>query len=411
MASKEKIESVLSILEECNFSSEQCKRVLTKISYFIKGNCNLRNKIDEYKKILMEYGYDEAGAIDRIISNPRPLWNSYEKNKKDIEVIVAGGNKKNIKIVDSAIKNVNVDGYKNDDVFDYLIDFGFSTKIINKDRKLGSILAYTDLESLKRLINFYFSFGYSKEDIIKCGNRTLLFLVNSDEFFVYWFRFFKKYNISNEEFMIMYKRNTHGFSYDGQQVDNVISWFRKFGFDQKQINKTIIGQPSLLNAVEDLYTEKLDNLLGMGYTREQVIKLVSLCPSILSNSILSTNYKFNILLDYGYTFEEATKITMGYPDYYSIGIPNIIDKLDAIADACLLDEIINCPKNLIQSAQLTRERCWYMLGVLQMTRGDEYRKRMFCAQENFFRKFKISSKDLSELYEKRRRKILSIEMS
>lgn len=74
---------------------------------------------------------------------------------------------------------------------------------------------------------------------------------------------------------------------------------------------------------------------------------------------------------------------------------------DAIYNAQVIEEIINNPNNLIQSAQLTRERSWYMKSIYKIEDNYLYRKTLFAVKNVFERRMRIDSSTLSKMYANR----------
>ena len=130
-----------------------------------------------------------------------------------------------------------------EDVYNYLIDFGFKREdidIIVNTYPINKTVSATLLKHIKENCDYLLEFGYTKSQIIKT-TKTIPNL----------------------------------FEYSAENIKKKLENLILLGYSKIQVIKMTKVLPSILSLSIENIKQKIKDLLSLGFTREQVIKIKS----------------------------------------------------------------------------------------------------------------------------------------
>ena len=113
-----------------------------------------------------------------------------------------------------------------------------------------------------------------------------------------------------------------------KNISNIYNYLEKY-YTKNEIIK-ITRKSSILfkcNNTKDI-EDKLDDIVGFGYSKEEVIKMFKKVPSLYSLKVKTIRKKINDMIELGYTKEEVLKMTKKSPSLYCYNNKNIKKKID-----------------------------------------------------------------------------------
>ena len=142
----------------------------------------------------------------------------------------------------------------NDDIFEYLINYGFSKENLDLFEEINEDMYFVSLNKVKENIEFFTSKGLNKEEIINLAifNPFILTLSTKrkkafDEIYI------NKLNLTNEQIKYLLLKNDNVYTCSPIEFEKIIDYFLKY-YSIDDIKQIILNNPSIIN-------EKLDEIM------------------------------------------------------------------------------------------------------------------------------------------------------
>jgi len=254
----------------------------------------------------------------------------------------------------------------NNGLTQYLLDFGYSDKDIQYIRS-SYALKYFKQETLFsniRSINDYFkNLGFCNDDIKK---------------------------------MIKSLPSIYGLSIENIKLK--IKSLIDLGYNQKDVIKMLKSLPSIYGLSIENIKLKIKSLIDLGYSKDEVIKMTKIQPTLYNLNIENIKIKINDIMSLGYSKDEVIKIIKSLPSILGLNIKNIKEKLNFYNSITLSKFIINNPKYLMQSVELSYARYMFLTSSGLIIDETNY-YRIFLSQKRFKASYNIDTDKLISMYD------------
>lgn len=248
---------------------------------------------------------------------------------------------------------------------EYLQDYGYSDDQIEKileHKKLNTLKDESLFKIIPRTIRCLESLGFNSNQIIKITSSLPPIFGHSEE------------NLR-------------------AKVDDMES----LGYTRKQIIRMASNFASIFTYGIGTMKKRIEDIEALGYRRRQVLGMTLDLPSLYGRCIENISSKISEIEALGYTREEVLRMTVILPSLFSYSIENIKEKLDLARSIGIESAIIENPRNLMQSADLTYARFRFLMEECDIS-GLDLSQVIFRNALQFQSKFKITKKELLDTY-------------
>ena len=136
-----------------------------------------------------------------------------------------------------------------DEIYEYLINYGFSKENIDKLEELNEDMYFVSLDKVKENLNFFTGKGLNNKEIISLANINPFILTLSskrknafDEIYI------NKLNLSNEEIKYLLNINNNIYTCSPLEFDKIINYLnRDKNSSIINIKKIILTNPNIIN--------------------------------------------------------------------------------------------------------------------------------------------------------------------
>lgn len=248
---------------------------------------------------------------------------------------------------------------------EYLKDYGYSDEQIEKileHNKLNTLKDSSLLKIIPRTIECLESLGYSNKQIIKLTSSIPPILGHSEE-----------------------------------NLRTKVEDLEALGYRRSQIIRMSTNFASVFTYSISTMKQRISDIESLGYTRREVLRMTLELPSLYGRSIENLVTKIHAIEGLGYSRDEVLRMTSLLPSLFSYSIENIKEKIDFARQVELEQALLDNPKNLMQSVDLTYARYKFLTEECVFL-DEEVSQEIFRNAEHFKSKFKISKKELLEKY-------------
>lgn len=239
---------------------------------------------------------------------------------------------------------------------DKLIGYGFSKREVKKIVSQNNERSEQEvLSSIDDKFRYFSSLGFKNEEINKIiyNFPRVLGLLNDNLDTHY--EMLDSLELTSLEKRKVVKRYSHFYSISKNKFDERINYFLNKGFLIIQVGRMVVKLPSLLGIDIKKYDDVFSFFESHGYSSLEIKDIVLGFPCIFSYSLDLLEEKFTVLSKY-FSLENIKRVTCDYPAIFGSLISSIDEKLKFVFDNNLNSFIINNPKDLMQSIDLTKER-------------------------------------------------------
>lgn len=241
---------------------------------------------------------------------------------------------------------------------EYLLNFGFTEKdyenIISTPR-LYSLRNDSLYKHILEMNNYFLSFGFKKEEIIKMIRKRSSIYSQSPSSLTKKFNFLLNYGYKKEE-LIKHKITSPIASLSLESIKNKLIFFNSFGINNRQVVKLLVSCPNVLTLSIESMHSKIEDLKSLGYKENEIISILLIYPAILTYNIETIKNKIKDIMSLGYTLEEALHITKTLPALFGLSFETIKEKIDFYNSIGLENIPVDNPKCLMQSTSLSKAR-------------------------------------------------------
>lgn len=145
-----------------------------------------------------------------------------------------------------------------DEIYEYLINYGFSKENLDKFEELNENMYFVSLNKVKENISFFTNKGLNNNEIISLANINPFILTLSskrknafDEIYI------NKLNLSNEEIKNLLNINNNIYTCSPLELDKIINYLNKDNnYSIDDIKQIILNNPNIIN-------KKIDEIIGI----------------------------------------------------------------------------------------------------------------------------------------------------
>ena len=283
-----------------------------------------------------------------------------------------------------------------------LSEYGLAENDIKKRDKLLSgffeLRDETFYKYVSRLFSFLESVGYSKKQISQIAKKSPQLIGFSSNLLELKIKKMQELGFSMEQIIKMTVSLPQIYSYSVERLEDRFQYLKSLGYTKAQIIKMASLFPSMFSYCVDNINDKIAFLLSIGYTKEQILQMTSLISGIYGHSDDNIMNKINFLISLGYTKEEVLKMTLLYPGIFSTSVDATKEKVDFLKEIGLKDFLVEKPKNLIQSVDLTYARFKYLTLDKSRSLDKTTIDYLFTGAKAFEKIFGISKEELLARY-------------
>ena len=133
-----------------------------------------------------------------------------------------------------------------DDIFDYLVEFGFDNKTVKKFEKDNSEVFYVQLKDVQENIEFLLEKGLTKGEIIEIIIKNPFMLTDERNRRDYYDNIYlNTLGLDNQEIVDMIKKNSDIFTASPIELENIIKYLSN-SYDINRIKKMLISNPNII---------------------------------------------------------------------------------------------------------------------------------------------------------------------
>ena len=189
--------------------------------------------------------------------------------------------------------------------------------------------------------------------------------------------------------------SNHNLTY--LNLNKKIEMFSRFGYDQEAFFKMLKKSAKLVNLGEQNLNDSLDNFNKLGYSSEVIYKMTIVHPALFSYSVERVKTRIKELEYCGYNRDEVLKLTCDYPAIFGSDAETLNRKLRYYNLIGLHEYILERPKDLIQSVELTYAR-YNFFRDSDMEMNKTNMQSLFKREEAFKKQYGFSNKGLLAIY-------------
>lgn len=133
------------------------------------------------------------------------------------------------------------------EIYEYLINYGFGKEILDRFEKLNEDMYFVSLDKVKENINFFASKGLNNKEIIGLANINPFILTLSskrkkafDEIYV------NKLNLSSDQIKYLLNNNSNIYTCSPLEFDKIIDYLNKH-YSIDNIKQIILNNPNIIN--------------------------------------------------------------------------------------------------------------------------------------------------------------------
>lgn len=281
----------------------------------------------------------------------------------------------------------------------FLIDFGYTESDVESISNAFNRHATTcKIDKLKEINKYFFSLSFSSKDIIKMiAYYPVIYVLTLDNIS-------KKvidlctlgYSINDVKKII--KNNPSVLGYSIENIKEKLSYLFSLGYTKKQIIKITYLLPPIIGYSIENIESKINNYNKLGIPKEDIIKMSLMFSGFYSISEDNVNNKIKDLINLGFTYEQVIKMIKLFPPILGLSIETIKEKIDFYRELNILDFIIENPKCLMQSVNLSYARYMFYLMEKNDVINSNTSRRLFVGDKQFSKQFKVTKKELLKRY-------------
>ena len=350
------IKNLYNYLKENNITNNEFINItITNPSIILESIDNIKLKLYELNTL----GFNKLNSFYILKTYPYILEISFDKIRNRLNKFVELGFTKEsvINIITNSAYLLRGDFSSYKRRFDFFIEFGYSKKNTLKIFTNISELFDCSITDIKNKISDLKSIGFESGDIIKITSLLPdLFLINS--------------NIITDKF----------------------KYLIEFGYNELDIIQIIKKIPILLknNYLENI-SNKLSNLLSLGFTNKDIILMTCNNPYILLYSIESIISTYDKLLEL-VVCDDLIKMCVNCPILFGYSTSNVSDKINYYNKIKLNDIYIDNSKILIYPLELIKARYFFLSKKINITKDNC--DCLFLEDYKFYKKYKINTTKL-----------------
>ena len=141
-----------------------------------------------------------------------------------------------------------------DEIYEYLIDYGFTQENLSKFEELNDYMYFVSLDKIIENINFFTDKGLNTSEIINLANNNPFILtLSSKRKNAFEEIYDNKLKLSNEEIKYLLNSNDNIYTCSPLELDKIINYLSDKGYSIDNIKKILLSNASLIS-------EKLDSI-------------------------------------------------------------------------------------------------------------------------------------------------------
>ena len=145
-----------------------------------------------------------------------------------------------------------------DEIYEYLISYGFNKDNLNKFEEENENMYFVSLDKVKENIDFFTNKGLNKSEFINIVNiNPFILTLSSKRKSAFDDIYINKLNLSNEEIKYLLNVNNSIYTCSPIELDKIINYLNKEkNYSIDNIKKLLLYSPSVIN-------KNLDDIIGI----------------------------------------------------------------------------------------------------------------------------------------------------
>ena len=145
-----------------------------------------------------------------------------------------------------------------DEIYEYLISYGFNKDNLNKFEEENENMYFVSLNKVKENIDFFTNKGLNKSEFINIVNiNPFILTLSSKRKSAFDDIYINKLNLSNEEIKYLLNINNSIYTCSPIELDKIINYLNKEkNYSIDNIKKLLLYSPSVIN-------KNLDDIIGI----------------------------------------------------------------------------------------------------------------------------------------------------
>lgn len=386
------LNKMIPVFKKNHFSNYQIRRILRKFRRFQNDIETLDESYAFYAEKMKEFGYTTQDTIELAIAYPRVMFCQFYR-KKALKTDYVEYLKNMKKVIDQ--EDIH---FEYDAIIEILVDLGLTEKRIDYLFRESSDVITLSPAELNRRIAFYVDNGLSKEDVAIIASHNIRILELNEVDYKGILTAMSKIDMNASDLMDIFRRLKTSFSPNLVYMEAMFNWFAKLPINKKKFKKNIKKTAYLNNYCMESLEKHFQTFLNYGFTEEEACLVIDDTLSVLTFDEEKVYNRINILDEYNLSLEEKIHVVTSFPCYLTLSDENIKKKLEIASELGALDFIVEKPKNLIQSADLTLARAFFLKKNYPEDLNHHVGFHLYCAEERFKFRYKVSSAFVLAIY-------------
>jgi len=254
---------------------------------------------------------------------------------------------------------------------------------------------------IQELISYFVSYGFSKDDVIKMFIKFPIILTIGKEKIDICIGFLNDLIGDQNKVIKLVKGHPNILSFSINKLVSKVKWFYDKGYTKEQVGNIIYKANSLLTMdfVNDGNVDNKYNYLKntFGFNNDEIIDVTNRFPVFYSLGIDNIKNKINILLGLGFSMDIVKNIFYKFPQIVSFSEESILEKYNYYNEIGLLRVFVEYPRYLMQGLELTNARYTYLLKKGININEINY-KKLFTSDKRFKESYGITTEELLDKY-------------
>ena len=273
-------------------------------------------------------------------------------------------------------------------------ELGYSNSDIKKMSKIDSSIFGLSVKLIKQKIEDMVKMGYTEKDIIRMTKRSPSIYNLNIKYIETRIKDMESFGYSRKDVIEMTKKFPSIYTFGIKYINGKIEDIESLGYSREAVIEMSRKLPAILGYLIDTINQKIKDLKSLGYSQEEIIDMTRIFPAIFGYDKQTIIDGIQNLENLGYSRKQTLKITKGLPSILGSDLQKVKEKIEFYDSIGLHWLAIKCPKNLIQSTELSRARYLFFADPDSDFEG----KRIECFNQSNFRRLFIDGRKFEKMY-------------
>ncbi len=283
------------------------------------------------------------------------------------------------------------------DKYQNLLDLGYKEEQLKRAMKFLMFALLYSINNVNDKVRDIESIGFTRDEVLKMLLSNPQLLGKKINEIKDTCNYLITLGFTLEQVLIIGKNSPSVYNYSDETLKLRFDIFKIFIGDKESAIKAITGATSILTQAPDTTNNKIKAIMALGYTEDEVRIMIIATPVLLEMDSLTLQARHKGIQNPNFSKEEIHRITVLYPTALANRTATVNEKMNFIVSIGLKKAIIDNPRNLIQSIDLTYARYLFLKDNGVFLNSENYTD-LFRAEARFKKKYNITKAEILEKY-------------